>query len=1249
MAPPKISERQWLDLEPRIKELFRQHVPLKCKNGSRLTVSDILQQETGLTVTISQLEARLKAWNVAKKLKLSEWKIVMPRLERLEASGIKYRLLLADQQIKESAINRARRTLKRESSSLGVEAQFTNELDARQISIMIPGDGNQWVPYRGTEVTLVRSPSLPAAGPGSQIQDDMVMLGTGIEPGSAWEGLALERDAIAPQGHPSPALSLPYVESLRTHGSGWRQLGSPTTQESTMPSLSSIFGPTECNDHFFSIESFSRQPSLLSRASSPNPLHWDQHYPGPLSPGVQALSNRTPSIIDIQGPELTSPCSNAFVRAASSFLQKFFLHSATKPDGSMHSGQISIQSASSSGLQPEVELLLGRLLAILPEEEAEQTTKSSPEPAELEPAIRKMFLRSIVDNFAGLQGMPVNGVLVLLRSDPRMSSELFKRLRTGSQALAKTIADNLFRAAVSAGDAQAAKFIVAAGSGQPYAIRLDDIICQCGGKRLTPLELAANNCDVHMVSALVHLGADVNKSYGDNEYDSVGPLEYAVRIRSPFAYPLSEQREFDSAQKQIVSVLIEHGAQITGRHVEGARSLGGLDILVMLLGRLEPHTHANISRGSDSRRAWCQVAQHSKRVESVMAFRLLLGSHAESACSQCVYEFMFAFVAAAESGNLELCKLFLRQKLPVTALALSGAIRSGHSDIISLLLEQEIDLAEPPAGFSDLRDRDAPEEDLTTPLAEAIRSQNHPLVRILEERGVWSHVQESTAHFEAAALAAAEAGDMLYLGRIIRTIPDFRGPATPSSLCDPDYGEAQPVFPGTYLTLALIAAINHGRTQAIGVLLDAGAKESIRTRHGLIRSATEAAITQRNRPLVYQLLEMDVDLPNRKLLELAVKAGDCNLVKDLIWMRADVNAGLALSIAVESRNKEMVTLLLTNGAVSTAFMRRPNSSPLAEAIELEDEEMVELLLSGNLPEVDEVALLLAVKTSGPYLSMLLKAFQQKAPGDLQISGPELLIASMANKDLNALRALIAAGMDVNGISKDCRATPLGFAIQKGKSLDKILALVDAGADINSIEATLNRVGDFHGSKVWPRETALLLAINNDRMDVVRLLLERGAAVNLPALLGVKRTPLQAACEKGSYEIVQLLLDRGADVNGAPARQGGGTALQLAVMGGYIRIMERLLSLGACIHAPPSRVGGRTALEAAAEHGRFSMLDVLWAARRGAGFSEDEVARAISYANKNGHRGCAGYIWYLSLTQPNGQGLLKESGASSDPS
>lgn len=929
-----------------------------------------------------------------------------------------------------------------------------------------------------------------------------------------------------------------------------------------------------------------------------------------------------------------------------------FSHSQTPIPGWRHpSDQISIRS-SSRGRLPDVELLLDRLLAILPEKEAEQVTKSSLEPAKLEPAIREMFLRSIVDNFAGLQGTPVRSVLVLLRSDPRMGSELFKRLRTGSQALAKTIADNLFRAAVSAGDVQAAKFIVAAGSGQPYAIRLDDIICQSEGKRLTPLELAAENFDVHMVSALVHLGADVNKSYADSEYDSeydcVGPLEYALQFNHPPDMPLCKQREVESAQQQIVSVLLEHGAQVAGRHVKHARRFPGLDILVMLLGRLEPHTHHNIPHDSPDQLWWCRVARHPEREKSVMAFGMLLGWHAEFACSECIEEFTLPFVAAAMSGNLELCKLFLRQRLPATALALSGAVRGRHSDIINLLLEQEIDLAESPEWLewlSDSREWRDPKGYPATPLAEAIRSQNHPLVRALEQRGAWCHVKESTAHFEAAALAAAEAGDMLYLERIIRTIPDFRGPVTPFPWSS-HYREVQPVFPGTYLTLALVAAITHGHTQAIGILLDAGAHEWIPDHHhARIHSAMAAAITQRNRPVIYQLIDMDINLVSGTLLELAVRAGEYNLVEDLIRMRADVNDGLAVRTAVELRNKEMVTLLLENGADPASRWNNIHSSPLAEAIKLEDEEMVELLLSVNLPQADAGALLLAVETSGPYLSMLLKAFQQKAPGALQKLGPELLIGSMANKDLSALRALIAAGMNVNDFSKTSRATPLGFAIQKGKGFDKILALIDAGADVNSIAATPNGIGGYSVSsspKGWLRETALLLAINNERMDVVGLLLERGAAVNHPALLGVKRTPLQAACEKGSHEIVQLLLDRGADVNGAPARQGGGTALQLAVMGGYIRIVEQLLSLGACVHASRSRVGGWTALEAAAEHGRFSMLDLLWAARRGPGFSEDEVARAIDRANKNGHRGCAGYIWFLASTQPNGQGLLGES-------
>ncbi|VUC27291.1 unnamed protein product [Clonostachys rosea] len=130
----------------------------------------------------------------------------------------------------------------------------------------------------------------------------------------------------------------------------------------------------------------------------------------------------------------------------------------------------------------------------------------------------------------------------------------------------------------------------------------------------------------------------------------------------------------------------------------------------------------------------------------------------------------------------------------------------------------------------------------------------------------------------------------------------------------------------------------------------------------------------------------------------------------------------------------------------------------------------------------------------------------------------------------------------------------------------------------------------------------------------------GSKINRPAQWGVKRTPLQQACEKGSFEMVEFLVRRRALINAPPAKDGGATALQLAAISGSVRIVEYLLNHGADIHAAPALKHGRTALEGAAEHGRISVLDILLS--RGAkGYCKDDILKALVYAERERQRGC----------------------------
>lgn len=65
-------------------------------------------------------------------------------------------------------------------------------------------------------------------------------------------------------------------------------------------------------------------------------------------------------------------------------------------------------------------------------------------------------------------------------------------------------------------------------------------------------------------------------------------------------------------------------------------------------------------------------------------------------------------------------------------------------------------------------------------------------------------------------------------------------------------------------------------------------------------------------------------------------------------------------------------------------------------------------------------------------------------------------------------------------------------------------------------------------------------------------------------------------------VTKLLLERGADVNSAPNWNGGRTALQAAAMAGDHGGMKLLLGGGTDISAPSSECVGRAALRAAVE-------------------------------------------------------------------
>lgn len=88
------------------------------------------------------------------------------------------------------------------------------------------------------------------------------------------------------------------------------------------------------------------------------------------------------------------------------------------------------------------------------------------------------------------------------------------------------------------------------------------------------------------------------------------------------------------------------------------------------------------------------------------------------------------------------------------------------------------------------------------------------------------------------------------------------------------------------------------------------------------------------------------------------------------------------------------------------------------------------------------------------------------------------------------------------------------------------------------------------------------------------------------------TSLQAAAWLEDLELVGKLIKRGARVNDPASWHNGATALQYAALRGNIGIAKLLVESGANCNAPGARPRGRTALEGAAEHGHIDMLQYL---------------------------------------------------------
>ena len=207
-------------------------------------------------------------------------------------------------------------------------------------------------------------------------------------------------------------------------------------------------------------------------------------------------------------------------------------------------------------------------------------------------------------------------------------------------------------------------------------------------------------------------------------------------------------------------------------------------------------------------------------------------------------------------------------------------------------------------------------------------------------------------------------------------------------------------------------------------------------------------------------------------------------------------------------------------------------------------------------------------------------------------GSTPLAWAVHRNDPETVGLLLQARADVN-LADDHGVTPLALACENAEAgmVDKLLA-AGATADpsqrngvtplmiaaqtgnVAIVKALLARGANANHVAVKTRQTPLMWAVADQRIDAIKLLLDAKADVHAKSVVGF--TPLLFAARNGDIESAKVLIAAGAGVN---ELGGDGThALPLSIVSGHDKLALFLLQQGADANGP---MFGLTALHAAA--------------------------------------------------------------------
>ena len=179
----------------------------------------------------------------------------------------------------------------------------------------------------------------------------------------------------------------------------------------------------------------------------------------------------------------------------------------------------------------------------------------------------------------------------------------------------------------------------------------------------------------------------------------------------------------------------------------------------------------------------------------------------------------------------------------------------------------------------------------------------------------------------------------------------------------------------------------------------------------------------------------------------------------------------------------------------------------------------------NAPEVPGLTPLMsaAEKMSVALIKMLLEAGASASINAKDNEGRTALMFAAERGHVETIKTLLEAGAAINikdNMGKTALMYTQGYMYSRNSSLDAGKCLISAGASINDVNAK--------------RQSPLMLAVQRNYLEEVKMLLEGGARASVNARDNQGKTALMYVKSEGyddaSADIIRSLVAAGADVN-----------------------------------------------------------------------------------------------------------------------